>query len=100
MGLLYTHEELNEFQVTHIKLTKGKTRRFCFSGQGPSLGFAWKGDGVLKISDEKTKLSSGVVFLLAAGKDCDITCDEDLDLFVACLPTALFSAAAAKANGV
>lgn len=98
-ALLYTHEELNEFQVTHIKLTKGKTRRFCFSGQGPSLGFAWKGDGVLKISDEKTKLSSGVVFLLAAGKDCDITCDEDLDLFVACCPPHYFQPPPRKPTG-
>jgi len=87
---LYAHKELDEFQVTHLKLTAGSSRRYCFSGQGPALGFAFKGHGNLRVSGENTRLESGVVFLLAAGVDADISAEEELDIFVASCPPHYF----------
>merc|ERR1711972_1108779 len=68
---LYSHPELDEFQVSHVRLPMGKQKRFTFSSQGPAVGFCFRGSGLLKISEETTKLTHGIVFLLAAGVDSD-----------------------------
>eukprot|EP00405_Crypthecodinium_cohnii_P056024 CAMPEP_0206632912 /NCGR_PEP_ID=MMETSP0325_2-20121206/69176_1 /ASSEMBLY_ACC=CAM_ASM_000347 /TAXON_ID=2866 /ORGANISM="Crypthecodinium cohnii, Strain Seligo" /LENGTH=179 /DNA_ID=CAMNT_0054158503 /DNA_START=173 /DNA_END=712 /DNA_ORIENTATION=+ len=82
---LYRHSELHEFQVTKLLLAAGTSRRFCFSGAGPSLGFVFSGNGILKISDQTTKLAAGVVFLLSAGVDSDFVADDDLTTLLCCL---------------
>lgn len=87
---LYAHKDLSEFQVTHLRLVSGRTKRFTFSSLGPALGFCFRGTGHLKISEEVTKLKPGVVFLLAAGVDATITGVSDLDCFVACCPPSYF----------
>eukprot|EP00446_Apocalathium_sp_SHHI-4_P051065 CAMPEP_0177370112 /NCGR_PEP_ID=MMETSP0368-20130122/41809_1 /TAXON_ID=447022 ORGANISM="Scrippsiella hangoei-like, Strain SHHI-4" /NCGR_SAMPLE_ID=MMETSP0368 /ASSEMBLY_ACC=CAM_ASM_000363 /LENGTH=559 /DNA_ID=CAMNT_0018833337 /DNA_START=65 /DNA_END=1744 /DNA_ORIENTATION=+ len=96
MTWLYAHKDLEEFQVTKMLLLAGKARRFCFSAQGPTLGFVFSGAGLLKISDETTKLVAGVVFLLSAGVDCDVIAVDDLHCYVACCPPQYFNPPARK----
>jgi len=87
---LYKDFDIEEFQVTHLRLEAGKKRRYCFSYHGPALGFAWRGKGTLKISGESTQLASGVVFFLSAGVDADFSAEVDLDCFIACCPSHYF----------
>jgi len=88
--LLYQDASIEEFQVIHVQLPAGKQKRSCFSGQGPSLAFAWKGTGSVKISGETTVLGPGVVFLLGAGVDAYLEAHDDLNVFVACCPPHYF----------
>jgi len=94
--LLYQDAALEEFQVTHVQLSPGRTKTSCFSGQGPALGFAWKGSGSVKISGETTELAPGVVFLLGAGVDADFKATDHLHIFVACCPPQYFKNKATK----
>jgi len=87
---LYKDLDIQEFQVTHLRLEKGQRKRNCFSWHGPALGFAWRGKGTLKISGESTPLQSGVVFFLAAAVDVEFFAEEALDCFIACCPSHYF----------
>lgn len=87
---LYKELDIEEFQVTHLRLETGRRRRICFSWQGPALGFAWRGNGTLKISGETTSLAPGVVFFLSVGVDAEFYAELDLDCFVACCPSHYF----------
>merc|ERR1712048_859665 len=89
--LLYADAQIEEFQVMHLKLKAGQQLRKCYSSQGPSMAFALRGEGTVNISGENQQLSSGVVFLLAAGVDADIRACTDLDIFVACCPPRYFN---------
>mmetsp|Transcript_67647 Transcript_67647/g.188764 ORF Transcript_67647/g.188764 Transcript_67647/m.188764 type:complete len:570 (+) Transcript_67647:77-1786(+) len=90
-SLLYEDPDIREFQVTHITFSPGRRSRLCFSCQGPSLAFAWSGEGSVTVSGETKALTSGVVFLLGAGVDADFHADTELDVFVACCPPRYFS---------
>merc|ERR1712187_1057696 len=88
--LLYADEQIEEFQVTHVKLKAGRQMSKCFSSQGPSMAFTLQGEGKVNITGENQTLSAGVVFLLAAGVNADISAAKDLDVFVACCPPRYF----------
>eukprot|EP00929_Paragymnodinium_shiwhaense_P123201 TRINITY_DN9675_c0_g1_i2.p1 TRINITY_DN9675_c0_g1~~TRINITY_DN9675_c0_g1_i2.p1 ORF type:complete len:113 (-),score=15.82 TRINITY_DN9675_c0_g1_i2:155-493(-) len=85
-----TCSKIVRFQVTHVHFQAGRHRRFCFSKQGPSLGFTWRGSGQIAFSGDTVMLEPGVVFFLASDTDADISADETLDIFVACCPPHYF----------
>mmetsp|Transcript_43168 Transcript_43168/g.92077 ORF Transcript_43168/g.92077 Transcript_43168/m.92077 type:complete len:553 (-) Transcript_43168:39-1697(-) len=88
---LYTHSELDEFQVTHVHLPAGQQWRSCFSTLGPAMAFALRGNGSVTISGEKDAIEPGAVFFLAAGADVTLqAADKDLHVFVACCPPHYF----------
>eukprot|EP00931_Biecheleriopsis_adriatica_P009618 TRINITY_DN110687_c0_g1_i1.p1 TRINITY_DN110687_c0_g1~~TRINITY_DN110687_c0_g1_i1.p1 ORF type:complete len:561 (-),score=125.48 TRINITY_DN110687_c0_g1_i1:21-1703(-) len=87
---LYADADIAEFQVTHLHLDRGETRRRLFSKEGPAMAFACKGHGTVTISGESQEIATGKVFMLAAGVEPEITAKNDLDVFVACCPPQYF----------
>mmetsp|Transcript_18903 Transcript_18903/g.52046 ORF Transcript_18903/g.52046 Transcript_18903/m.52046 type:complete len:570 (+) Transcript_18903:64-1773(+) len=87
---LYSDPSIEEFQVTHVHWKPGIKKRMCFSHNGPSLAFTCRGQGSVVICGEKEDLKPGVVFMLGAGVDADLSADTELDVFVACCPPHYF----------
>jgi len=88
---LYADAELDEFQVTHMKIPQKGKRRSCFSSRGPSIVLCYRGAGIVHMSDENVPLEPGVCFLLAAGAEPEIEAETELDVFVACCPPQYFA---------
>mmetsp|Transcript_51085 Transcript_51085/g.121369 ORF Transcript_51085/g.121369 Transcript_51085/m.121369 type:complete len:541 (+) Transcript_51085:112-1734(+) len=88
---LYADAELEEFQVTHMKIPANGKRRTCFSWQGPAIVLCYHGAGSVAMSEETVPLSPGVCFMLAAGVEPEIQAESDLDVFVACCPPQYFN---------
>jgi len=88
---LYADKEIEEFQVTHVRLLTGTQRRFCFSNLGPTVFFTCKGMGSATVSGETTKLEPGEVTFLAAGVDVELLAAVDMDIFAACCPQHYFN---------
>eukprot|EP00927_Polykrikos_kofoidii_P051185 TRINITY_DN4498_c0_g1_i1.p1 TRINITY_DN4498_c0_g1~~TRINITY_DN4498_c0_g1_i1.p1 ORF type:complete len:553 (+),score=82.86 TRINITY_DN4498_c0_g1_i1:77-1735(+) len=87
---LYASSELEEFQVHHVNFTAKRQQRVCFSRDGPALGFVFNGEGALTHSGRTVELRFGVVFLLAASVEADLSAATDLEMFVASCPPAYF----------
>lgn len=90
--LLYADPSITEFQVTHVRLPAKTKRRWCFSNMGPTVAFASRGRGSVKISGDTVSLAPGVVFFLAAGVDAELSAEEELEVFAACCPPHYFNA--------
>lgn len=88
--LLYRHEELEDFQVTHVKIEASKSHSGCFSTLGPTVAFALRGTGSMMISGECTDVTPGAVFFLAAGAEFKFDASSDLHIFAACCPPNYF----------
>jgi len=88
--LLYADPAIEEFQVTHVKLSAGAERRICFSSRGPAMAFTCEGQGSVKISGKTEVLEPGVVFMLAAAAEALIVATADLSVFAACCPLEYF----------